>query len=62
MPTFCNIDMAQTMAYWCLQKLVAYYGNKILLENLSAFLSYFETQSDHFVDYLFVFLSIYSLE
>ena len=33
MPTFCNIDMTQTMAYWCLQKSVAYYGSRMLLEN-----------------------------
>ena len=30
---------------------------KILLEIWSMFLSYFETQSDHLVDDLFVFLS-----
>ena len=35
---------------------------KILLEIWSMFLSYFETQSDHLVDDLFVFLSSYSLE
>ena len=41
--TFCSNDLTQTMAYWCSQKVVAYQKNII------------ETQSDHFMNDLFVF-------
>ena len=58
--TFCNIDVTQTMGYWCSQKVVSYYEN--IIRNLGRVFKLFETQSDLFVDDLFVFLSNYSLE
>ena len=41
--TFCSNDLTQTMAYWCSQKVVGYQKNII------------ETESDHFMNDLFVF-------
>ena len=58
--TFCRIDVTQTMAYWCSQRVVACYEN--LIRNLEPVLKLFWNTVWLFGGWFICFLSSYSLE
>ena len=57
---FCNIDVTQTMAYWCSQKVVAYY--EIIIRNLERVLKLFKNTISSFCGWFICFFPGCSLE
>ena len=56
--TFCSIDMIRTMAYWCSQKVVAYYEN--IIKNLERVFKLFWNTIWSLCEWFICFLSSYS--